>query len=63
MDFDKLNAVELDRHATLVEREVSSWRGENGDEVRRWLEKFWRSRREETRREALRRAREAWLCP
>lgn len=62
-DIETMNEFDLDVHATTIWRAVSSWRGENGDEVRGWLEKFWRSKHEKTRRQALRRADFIWTSP
>lgn len=65
-DRDLLDAMD-DRQmrgfAVFLGDAVAGWRGESGDFVRRWLRKFRASKSVDARRDALRRAREAWLCP
>lgn len=65
-DSDLLDAMddrEMRDFAIFIGDAVAGWRGESGEFVRRWLRKFRASKSVDARRDALRRAREAWLCP
>lgn len=61
--FDAMDDLEMRDFAIFLGDAVAAWRGESGDFVRRWLRKFREAKSLKARRDALRRAHAAWLCP
>lgn len=63
MSIDNQTVEDMDQLAIRIWQGAAGLRGESGDCIRYWLEKFWKAKCEKTKRLTLRRAEGAWLCP